>query len=1509
MKSRTQDLKANGLYRAEFEHDACGIGFVANIKNKVSHQMVRDGMEMLLKLDHRAGKNADGTTGDGAGLMFSMPHKFFIKDVSFSLPEKGDYAVAMCFLPGEKQGHQRVLDNLNIHLKNTDLVFLGYRTVPVDLNVIDGNKRDDVPSFVQIFIGKEHHLTESNFLLSLYRVRKLWEKGCGEKLYVASMSPYTIVYKGMLTASQVPAFFIDFSSRTFQSSFVMVHSRFSTNTFPSWSRAHPNRYVAHNGEINTVRGNANDFKALIEQFKHHPFAEGTIEDLVPIIDEKGSDSQTFDAVLEFLLITGKSLPEALMMMIPEPLKQAEDMNTDLKHFYEDHSRLMSPWDGPMAIAFTNGRQIGAVLDRNGLRPGRYYLTTDDRLIFASEAGVIDIPPNKIKERHQLKPGELLYIDLVKQEWVPSHDIKVDTAKDYTKKTSFSRMGVSLLPNSDRSFMTRTLQEPLLFYQNVFGYTYEEVNKILLPMAEEGKEPTGAMGVDTPLAVLSEQPKLIYEYFKQWFSQVTNPPIDAIREALVISTDVWIGNSPEWLSDSPESTQQVRLAHPILTQMDIQKLEHADFIIEDLDLTINIDAGTQMFEDNVQSLIQKAETAIQQGATLIRLTDHQASIGRVAIPALWAISALHQHLITVGLRRKVSLIIQTGEARDSHQMAMLLSFGADAIYPYLGLQSILHLTEEGHLQEFSQAEENYVQALVAGIVKIMSKVGISCISSFQGAQTFEALGLSQSFLDCYFTGCISQLNGIGADEIERETRQRHDKAIQAMKNGDFTLPEGSRMQWRKEGEPHMFQPMAIHTLQQAARRNDPKLYQKFTEYIDKGPFTTIRSLLNVHKMDQAIDLNEVEPVESIFKRFKTGAMSYGALSQEAHETLAIAMNRIGGKSNSGEGGEAVSRFAKERNGDWKRSAIKQVASGRFGVTSRYLAEADEIQIKMAQGAKPGEGGQLPGKKVYPWIAEVRSATPGVGLISPPPHHDIYSIEDLAQLIYDLKQANPHARISVKLVAKAGVGTIAAGVAKGLADVILISGHDGGTGASPVSSIQHAGLPWEIGLAEVHQTLLLNELRDKVILETDGKLMTGQDVVIAACLGAEEFGFSTAPLIVMGCIMMRACHLDTCPVGVATQNPELRKKFMGTPDHIVNYLTFIAEDIRKHLAQIGAKSLDEVIGRSDLLFTKPELKDHPKAKHLNLEPMFGASESIAEIKQHHGNQAKDLVHFDERYLLQNKTNGALTIFNTDRTVGTRLGYAMTVHEESSRKSVQCIGSAGQSFGAFIPEGLRLTLYGDANDYTGKGLSGGELVIQPDERWLTKDNQAIVGNVALYGATSGRAFIRGRAGQRFAVRNSGAEAVVEGIGDHGCEYMTGGKVIVLGSIGKNFAAGMSGGIAYLLDDTSFYENMKLINQELVDLKVGPKGEDARAILNLLQMHFILTGSPAAKRFLENWQHLSDRIIKVVPREYNAMHILIEDLMREGKTQEEAKLEAFYLKKSGKEVAIPRSSQNTAG
>lgn len=1484
----------NGLYRKEFEHDACGIGFYADIKGRPSHEIVSTSLEMLKRLDHRAGKSADKSTSDGTGIMLQIPHDFFSSVCPFALPAQGEYAVGMLFLPQDNAASEEILNEFYKESTKHGLSVIGVRSVPVSSDLISEQAKKSEPSIKQIFITQIRHQPDE-FPAQLYSLRKQIEKKYKSEIYIPSLSNRTIVYKGMLLAEELSLYFSDLRDERFTSSLALIHSRYSTNTFPSWERAHPNRVIAHNGEINTIKGNMNWFNA-----KNSSGFE--------VINPSGSDSAIFDNVLEYLLLKGVSLPKAVMMMVPEPWEQDEEMPSYVKAFYEYQSQCMEPWDGPMALGFTDGIQVGAILDRNGLRPSRYYVTRNDRIIFASEVGVVDVDNDMILERRHLKPGELLLVDTAQGRIIPNDELKKTISLEepyegYLKET------VKGLNNDSFDLISSLNNKELLFYQKAFGYTYEELMKMLKPMAIEGKESTGAMGIDTPLAVLSEKPQLLFHYFKQGFSQVTNPPIDAIREECVISTISWLGEKRHPLEKYNKAKQQVKLQHPFLTFSQFSTLTNSSWNAVKINTVFPTDSGENGLASALEGIFSKVDQAIQAGHELIILSDQKVDDRHAAIPSLLATSSIHHHLIRNGCRSKASIIVDTGEARDSHHMAMLLGYGADAIHPYLAYETIYHLCDDQHITlNIEQAIQNYLHALLNGVIKIMSKVGISAVQSYRGAQAFEALGISQQVLDHYFTGTVSQISGIGLPEIARETLIRHKKAADEMEQYDQTLDSGSELQWRKGGEIHQFNPLSIHTLQRAARTNNKDVYKKFVSMNNDGPFTTIRSLLNIESNRSPIPLHEVEPVENILRKFKTGAMSYGSLSKEAHEALAIAMNRIGGKSNSGEGGEEIERFRTDDNGDSRRSAIKQVASGRFGVTSYYLTNADEIQIKMAQGAKPGEGGQLPGQKVYPWIAEVRGSTPGVGLISPPPHHDIYSIEDLAQLIYDLKSANPKAKISVKLVAKAGVGTIAAGVAKGLADTILISGHDGGTGASPRTSIKHTGVPWEIGLSEAHQTLQLNGLREKVTLEVDGKLMTGKDVVVAACFGAQEFGFATAPLVVLGCIMMRACHLDTCPVGIATQNPLLREKFAGSPDHIVNYMHFIAEDVREILAECGYRSLEEIVGHTDLLTLKEEAATHWKAKHLDLSDLlYKMSDKNVQQTQDHELEKR----FDQRLLIpalntaiENGEKAFLQSYikNTDRAVGTSLGNLISVQYGAEglpedHIQIQLKGSAGQSLGAFIPKGLSITLEGDANDYVGKGLSGGKLIIKPDNSWSIPQVDAIIGNTALFGATSGEAYIRGVAGQRFAVRNSGVKAVVEGVGDHGCEYMTGGTVVILGSIGKNFAAGMSGGIAYIFKGFSANEDvLPHINQELVDMEQVTFENELIELHQMITKHYLYTGSPKAKTILKHWKQLKKQFIKIIPHEYKNMTAVIDDLQGQGLSYKEARLSAFNMKKEGK-------------
>ncbi|GAB7389372.1 glutamate synthase large subunit [Bacillaceae bacterium] len=1529
---RTGLPKKQGLYHPAYEHDACGIGFIAHLKGEASREIVQNALKMLCCLEHRGGQGSDPQTGDGAGIMVQIPHAFMQKVCAaegISLPEPGKYAVGMLFLPMDPAERAFYEKELEAVVAAEGQKMLGWRTVPTDDTRIGKTARESQPFVRQVFIGASDDLADQlAFERKLYVIRKQVEKTVypqggkeAEGFYIASFSSRTIVYKGMLTPEQLDAYYPDLKDPAFVSALALVHSRFSTNTFPSWERAHPNRYLIHNGEINTLQGNINWMLAREKRFESAAFGED-IAKVLPVIDMEGSDSAILDNCLEFLVLSGRSLPHAAMMMIPEPWEKDETMADPKKAFYEYHSCLMEPWDGPTAIAFTDGRQIGAILDRNGLRPARYYVTSDDLIIFSSEVGVIDVPPEKIVRKERLRPGKMLLVDLEEGRIVSDEELKERIAGEqpYREWLNEHLIHIDELPESADGGRDRGRPmdgETLLARQQAFGYTYEELTKNLLPMVTEGKDPVGAMGYDAPLAVLSERPQLLYNYFKQLFAQVTNPPIDAIREECVTSTMTLLGAEGNLLQPEARSCRRIRLETPIISDGELAKLRHnpyGEFKAKTLPILFAAEEGEKRLEKALDDLFAAADRAIEEGHTLLILSDRDMNREMAAIPALLAVSGLHHHLIRRGTRTKASLIVESGEPRDVHQFAMLLGYGADAINPYLAFATLRKLIAEEALTgvTYAEAVEKYIRTATEGVVKVMSKMGISTIQSYRGAQIFEAIGISQRVIDRYFTRTVSQIGGIDLEVIAKETLMRHRKAYHDHEYKETTLEPGSDMQWRRNGEVHAFNPLTIHTLQQACRKGDYQLYKKYSAMANYEQSVFLRSLLEFKSDRKPVPIDEVEPVESIVRRFKTGAMSYGALSQEAHEALAIAMNRLGGKSNSGEGGEDPARYVPDANGDSRRSAIKQVASGRFGVNSYYLLNADEIQIKMAQGAKPGEGGQLPGKKVYPWIAEVRGSTPGVGLISPPPHHDIYSIEDLAQLIHDLKNANPNARISVKLVAKAGVGTIAAGVAKGLADVILISGYDGGTGASPKTSIKHAGLPWELGLAETHQTLVLNNLRDRVVLEADGKMMTGRDVVIAALLGAEEFGFSTAPLVVLGCVMMRVCHLDTCPVGVATQNPELRNKFMGDPEHVVNYMRFVAQEVREIMAQLGFRTIEEMVGRTDMLQVSERAKAHWKAKYLDLSPLLHQPNVPAEVGRYH---RRDQDHkldrsLDRRELLricepalerQEPVEATLAIDNTNRVVGTILGSEVTrrygekgLPEDTIRLHFK--GSAGQSFGAFVPKGVTLTLEGDANDYVGKGLSGGKIVVLPPEQAaFAPEENIIIGNVAFYGATAGEAYIRGIAGERFCVRNSGVRAVVEGVGDHGCEYMTGGRVVVLGPVGKNFAAGMSGGIAYVLAEDR-EQFARLCNREMVLLENLMEERDIEEVKQMLRNHLRYTFSRRAQEILSQWDKMAAKFVKVIPKDYKRMLETIERMKASGLNDKEAVMAAFETIKNTK-------------
>jgi glutamate synthase domain-containing protein 2/glutamate synthase domain-containing protein 1/glutamate synthase domain-containing protein 3 len=1514
-----------GLYNPIYEHDACGIGLVVNIKGIKSHEIVRQSLTVLMNLDHRGARGAETNTGDGAGILMQIPHKFIKKscmELGIIIPNPGEYAVGMIFLPPEpslRAECEKIFAKI-VHEEGQNM--LGWRTVPTCDASLGNSAKSCKPYIRQVIIGRNPDLEdELAFERKLYLIRKRAEKAIRysglngfEYFYVASLSGRTIVYKGMLIPEQLREFYPDLSDPDMESALALVHSRFSTNTFPSWERAHPNRFLIHNGEINTLRGNINWMHARESMFQSAIFGDD-INKVLPVINTDGSDSAMFDECLEFLMLAGRSLPHAMMMMIPEPWSKHESMSAEKKAFYEYHSCLMEPWDGPAAMAFSDGKIVGAVLDRNGLRPSRYYITNDGLVVMASEVGVIDLPAEKILEKGRLQPGRMLLVDTEAGRIITDEELKHTLAIKHPYQQWLDQYLVTLDDLAPAPVLAAAEQETLNQRQKAFGYTYEELRLILTSMARDGVEPTGAMGIDTPLAVLSDQPQLLYNYFKQLFAQVTNPPIDAIREEIVTGTEIFLGSEGNLLNPEPQSCQQLKLKIPILSNKELAKiarLEQTNFKAVTLPILYKVSEGGPGLKNAMDLLCYAASQEIKAGANIVILSDRGINQEMAAIPALLAVSGLHHHLIREQVRTQVSLVVESAEPREVHHFALLLGYGASAINPYLAFETIKDMVDQKLLNNIDshKAELNYTKAVVKGIVKTLSKMGISTIQSYQGAQIFEAVGLNQAIIDHYFTWTPSRIGGIGLDVIASEAGQRHQAAFSKRNLGNKTLETGGNYQWRRNGEYHLYNPETISKLQQACRTDNYQLFKEYSALINdqSQKHCTLRGLLTFKPSAQPIPIDEVESVESICKRFKTGAMSYGSISQEAHETLAIAMNRIGGKSNTGEGGEDPSRFTPDANGDSRCSAIKQVASGRFGVTSEYLVNAQEIQIKMAQGAKPGEGGQLPGRKVYPWVAAVRHSTPGVGLISPPPHHDIYSIEDLAELIHDLKNANQHARISVKLVSEVGVGTIAAGVAKGRADVILISGYDGGTGASPRTSIKHAGLPWELGLAETHQTLLLNNLRSRVILETDGKLMTGKDVAIAALLGAEEFGFATMPLVAIGCVMMRVCNLDTCPVGIATQNPELRKKFCGNPAYVVNLMHFVAQELREIMASLGFRTINEMIGRTDKLEATQAI-DHWKTKDLDFSNILYQPEvppevgRYCQISQNHGlDQSLDnqtLLTICEPALSQGKpVQAILPIRNTNRVVGTILGSEITrkygakgLPENTIKLHFQ--GSAGQSFGAFIPPGITLTLEGDANDYIGKGLSGGKIIVYPPSK-STFDPQTniIIGNVAFYGATSGEAYIYGSAGERFCVRNSGINAVVEAVGDHACEYMTGGRVVVLGSTGRNFAAGMSGGIAYIIDETADFKTR--CNFEMVELEPLTDPEEIEEVRQLIQHHAEYTASKRAKHVLANWDSFIKKFVRVIPYDYKRVLQAIKSFEKSGLSKEEVFMAAFEANKS---------------
>mgnify|MGYP002543743329 FL=1 len=1499
-----------GLYRQEFEHDNCGIGAVVNIKGKKSHDTVANALRIVENLDHRAGKDAEGKTGDGVGILLQISHKFFkkaCKKEGIEIGQEREYGIGQFFFPQHEIKRAQAKKMFEIIVEKEGLEFLGWREVPVVPEVLGHKARECMPCIMQAFIKKPDDLEKGiAFDRKLYIARREFEQS-NDNTYVVSMSSRTIVYKGMFLVGQLRTFFGDLQSQDYESAIALVHSRFSTNTNPSWERAHPNRFIVHNGEINTIRGNADKMLAREETMASGKL-RGEFQKVLPVVNTEGSDSAMLDNTLEFLVMSGMDLPLAVMIMIPEPWANNAVMTQKKKDFYQYYATMMEPWDGPASILFSDGDMMGAVLDRNGLRPSRYYITDDDYLILSSEVGVLDIDPTHIVTKDRLRPGKMLLVDTVQGRVIDDDELK----ERYADKRPYGEwLDSNIVMLKDLKIPNERVpeytQEERQRMQRAFGYTYESLKDSILPMAKNGIEGTAAMGTDTPLAALSGNREPLFNYFKQLFAQVTNPPIDSIREEVVTSTTVYIGSAGNLLEEKPENCKVLRINNPILTNTDLMKIRNMKvdgFKVETIPI---IYYKNTSLEKAVDRLFIEADRAYRDGANILILSDRGVDDNHVAIPSLLAVSALQQYLVKTKKRTSLSLILESGEPREVHHFATLLGFGASAINPYLALDTVKQLIDEHMLdKDYYAAVDDYNHAIITGIVKIAAKMGISTIQSYQGSKIFEALGIDKDVIDKYFTNTVSRIGGISIKDIENDVNTLHSAAYDPLGlETDVTLDSKGRHKMRSGADAHLYNPATIHLLQQSTKRGDYEMFKQYTSLVDEEEkHTNLRGLMDFEYPKKGVKLEEVESVDSIVTRFKTGAMSYGSISKEAHETLAIAMNHLHGKSNTGEGGEDKDRLTVGPDGKNRCSAIKQVASGRFGVTSRYLTSAQEIQIKMAQGAKPGEGGHLPGKKVYPWIAKTRLSTPGVSLISPPPHHDIYSIEDLEQLIFDLKNANRDARISVKLVSEAGVGTVAAGVAKAGAQVILISGYDGGTGAAPQSSIHNAGLPWELGLAETHQTLLMNGLRNRVMIETDGKLMSGRDVAIAALLGAEEFGFATAPLVTMGCVMMRVCNLDTCPVGVATQNPELRKRFRGKPEYVVNFMRFIAEELREYMAKLGIRTLDEMVGRTDLLKVK-EHPESPMASKIDLSAIL--NNPFAKEGQKVTFDPAQVYDFkleetkDEKILLKKlqksiekgeKASIDVEVTNTDRAFATILGAEITRHHKDGLPddtiTINCNGAGGQSFAAFVPKGLTLTLCGDCNDYMGKGLSGGKIVLYPPKKRNYKaDENIITGNVALYGATSGTAYICGVAGERFAVRNSGAYAVVEGVGEHGCEYMTGGRVVVLGKTGKNFAAGMSGGVAYVLDDKN--ELYKNLNKSMISIEKVELKSDIQELHNMIAAHVAATGSEKGQEVLDNFQEYLPKFKKIIPDDYKKMITMATKLEEMGMSPEEAQLEAF--------------------
>ena len=1504
--------KQPGLYNPQFEHDNCGIGAVVSIKGIKTHQTVSDALSIVENLEHRAGKDAEGKTGDGVGILLQISHKFFekaVKPLGIKIGNEREYGIGMFFFPQDELARNRAKKMFEIIVEKEGLEFLGWREVPTFPNVLGKKAVDCMPYIMQGFVKKPKDVNKGiEFDRKLYVARRVFEQ-TAEDTYVCSLSSRTIVYKGMFLVGQLRTFFKDLTDESYESAIALVHSRFSTNTNPSWERAHPNRFIVHNGEINTIKGNA-DRMLSREETMVSPYLEDEMSKITPVVNTNGSDSAMLDNTLEFFVMNGMPLPLAVMITIPEPWSNNKAMEQEKKDFYQYYSTMMEPWDGPASILFSDGDIMGAVLDRNGLRPSRYYITKDGYLILSSEVGALPIDESRIEVKDRLHPGKMLLVDTVKGELIDDNKLKEKyaTKQPYGEWLDNNLIKLEDLKIPNKKVPTHTKEERARL-QKAFGYTYEDFRTSILPMALNGSESIGAMGIDTPLAVLSNRHQPLFNYFKQLFAQVTNPPIDSIREKIVTSTTVYLGKDGNILEEQPENCKNLKINNPILTNTDLLKIKNMKvegFKVETIPITYYKNTS---LEKAIDHLFVEVDRAHREGTNIVILSDRGVDENHVAIPSLLAVGAVQHYLVQTKKRTSMAVILESGEPRDVHHFATLLGYGASAINPYLAQESIQELIDLNMLdKDYYAAVDDYNNAIISGIVKIAAKMGISTIQSYQGSKIFEAIGIDSAVINKYFTGTVSRVEGISLKDIQDDVETLHSKAFDPLGlSTDTTLDSEGAHKMRSGKEEHLYNPQTIHLLQLATRTGDYNTFKEYTALVNKEEgVKNLRGLMDIKFPKKGINIDQVESVDSIVKRFKTGAMSYGSISKEAHETMAIAMNMLHGKSNSGEGGEDEDRLTVGADGLNRCSAIKQVASGRFGVTSKYLVSAKEIQIKMAQGAKPGEGGHLPGKKVYPWIAKTRLSTPGVSLISPPPHHDIYSIEDLAQLIYDLKNANKNARISVKLVSEAGVGTIASGVAKAGAQVILISGYDGGTGAAPRSSIHNAGLPWELGLAEAHQTLTMNGLRNKVIIETDGKLMSGRDVAIAAMLGAEEFGFATAPLVTMGCVMMRVCNLDTCPVGIATQNPELRKRFAGKPEYVVNFMRFIAQELREYMAKLGVKTVDELVGRTDFLEAREDVEGSGRASKVDLSnilnnPYVKEASSIKYDKKNvYDFELEKTV--DEKILIKKlsdamdkkqKRSVEVDVTNTDRALGTLLGAEITRRFGESLAedtyTVKCTGAGGQSFGAFIPKGLTLELVGDSNDYFGKGLSGGKLIVYPPTGVSYKeDENIIIGNVALYGATSGKAFINGVAGERFCVRNSGATAVVEGTGDHGCEYMTGGRVVVLGRTGKNFAAGMSGGVAYVLDDdTTLY---KRVNKQLVSLEPVTNKYDVLELKQMITEHVAYTNSKKGKEVLDNFGEYLPKFKKIMPHDYKKMLNMIVQMEEKGLSSEQAQIEAFY-------------------